>query len=278
MFIIFGWGRRTMKTLGWIPPQMCPNCHNERPWVVMRIRRWFTVFFIPVLPYESGYVAMCPICSRGFDVDRSTAFGLVQGQRRVPTGEGPTEITGPKQGVVAGGVGYPRRRGHRNLIIAAVLVAIIAVFVIIGSLQNGNGGGSGGTAANAVSGGVPTVPPVANAYKPTDTDLARLSTLVENLIRLNNSHTTLPADGKARAALAARFSSMATKIGAWRTSFAEASPSTLRLCGCAVVNARAIATELRDPSQNAFSRLEKSRVAFNKVWDRWTPDVALSGQ
>jgi len=279
MFVIFGWGRRTMRTLGWLPPQMCPNCHNEGPWVVMRIRRWFTLLFIPVLPYESGYVAMCPICSRGFDIDRSTAFGLIQGQQGVSGGGGPAQITGPRQGVVAGGVGYaPPRRGHRKLIIAAVLVAIVGLFVLIGALQNGNSGGSGGTAANAVSGGVPTVPPVADAYKPTYTDLASLRALVANLVRLANRHTILPANSEARIALAAQFSSMAAKISAWRTSFAEASPSTIRLCSYAAVNARALATELRHPSPKAFSRLGKSRVAFNKLWEQWTPDVALSGQ
>src|SRR5450759_4623672 len=84
MFFIFGWGRTTKDVLGWTPPRMCGVCHNKRPWVVARIRHWFSVFFIPLIPYDSRYVAMCPVCSHGLDLDRSGVADLVQAQSAVP--------------------------------------------------------------------------------------------------------------------------------------------------------------------------------------------------
>ena len=84
--MIFGWGRTTVHTLGWAPTRMCGHCHNEGPWLVARVRRWFTLFFIPVVPYDSRYVAMCPICSSRFEVDREWASGLIAGSRGLPEG------------------------------------------------------------------------------------------------------------------------------------------------------------------------------------------------
>ena len=65
MLIIFGWGFTTTKVLGAVFPLLCPNCHNEQFWVLKRIRRWFTLFFIPTFPYESTHALMCPICGVG---------------------------------------------------------------------------------------------------------------------------------------------------------------------------------------------------------------------
>ena len=65
MFIIFGWGFSTTRVFGAVFPMLCPNCQNERFWVLKRVRRWFTLFFIPVFPYESTHALMCPVCGVG---------------------------------------------------------------------------------------------------------------------------------------------------------------------------------------------------------------------
>jgi len=65
MFVIFGWGFTTTHVFGAVLPLLCPNCHNEQFWVLKRIRRWFTLFFIPIFPYESTHALMCPICGVG---------------------------------------------------------------------------------------------------------------------------------------------------------------------------------------------------------------------
>lgn len=35
----------------------------------MHIKVWFTLFFLPVLPYESKHYLLCEICSRGIELD-----------------------------------------------------------------------------------------------------------------------------------------------------------------------------------------------------------------
>jgi hypothetical protein len=87
MFIIFGFGRRTVRLLGFTAARLCGNCHNTSPWKVMKITRWFTLFFIPVIPYSSKYVAMCPTCSRGVELDAKAAQGLASGGGAVTDGE-----------------------------------------------------------------------------------------------------------------------------------------------------------------------------------------------
>ena len=62
MFFIFGWGRTTIKWFGRVLPLKCGNCHNVQYWDLVRKRKWFTLFFIPIIPYENNYYLICPIC------------------------------------------------------------------------------------------------------------------------------------------------------------------------------------------------------------------------
>lgn len=63
--IIFGWGKQLIKIIGPVFKHHCPNCGNEDYWILKRISTWFTLFFIPVIPYEWKYFLMCPVCERG---------------------------------------------------------------------------------------------------------------------------------------------------------------------------------------------------------------------
>lgn len=65
MFIVFGWGRRTHTDHGPTLPINCPNCHNQTYWRYKHYRTWFTLFFIPVIPYESDHYLLCDICQQG---------------------------------------------------------------------------------------------------------------------------------------------------------------------------------------------------------------------
>lgn len=63
--IIWGWGRRTVRRYGPVTYQKCPNCNNSNWFNLVGIRRWFTLFFIPIIPYSSKHLLLCPVCSRG---------------------------------------------------------------------------------------------------------------------------------------------------------------------------------------------------------------------
>lgn len=73
MFFIFGWGRTTIKQLGKVLPVKCTNCNNVQYWNLVRKRTWFTLFFIPVIPYSNQTYLICPICSSGITLNNLMA-------------------------------------------------------------------------------------------------------------------------------------------------------------------------------------------------------------
>jgi len=52
VLLIWGW-RSLLKVLG-VGEFHCPRCQADRPYQLIRPRRWFTVFFIPVIPLSWG--------------------------------------------------------------------------------------------------------------------------------------------------------------------------------------------------------------------------------
>lgn len=70
MFILFGWGHQTTKIFGVTLKNLCSNCNNEDYWVLQRTITWFTLFFIPIIPYSFKYFLYCPICERGIYLDK----------------------------------------------------------------------------------------------------------------------------------------------------------------------------------------------------------------
>jgi hypothetical protein len=64
--IIFGWGFQTIKNFGPAFRRLCDHCHNEDYWILTRIMTWFTLFFIPIFPYEVKHHLACPVCKYGF--------------------------------------------------------------------------------------------------------------------------------------------------------------------------------------------------------------------
>jgi hypothetical protein len=61
-FLIVGFGKTTVDRLGSAGNRVCPNCGNRSEWSLLRIKRWFTLFFIPVFAYKTYEVALCPVC------------------------------------------------------------------------------------------------------------------------------------------------------------------------------------------------------------------------
>jgi hypothetical protein len=47
----------------------CEHCNNDKTWTLYSRRTWFTLFFIPVIPYSSEYLLLCPICNHGVKLD-----------------------------------------------------------------------------------------------------------------------------------------------------------------------------------------------------------------
>lgn len=62
MFVIFGWGHTTNKVHGPAELHNCARCHNEQYWILQKSTEWFTLFFIPIIPYSTKHFEFCPIC------------------------------------------------------------------------------------------------------------------------------------------------------------------------------------------------------------------------
>lgn len=65
MFLIFGVGKDTKEDFGAAVPVVCPNCNNATDLHLIKIKKWFALFFLSIFPYRSDYYLMCKICSRG---------------------------------------------------------------------------------------------------------------------------------------------------------------------------------------------------------------------
>ncbi len=68
--IIWGW-RTKLHDHGATIAATCPRCHNSVVLHHVQIRKWFTLFFITVIPLGKGRrVLMCPVCRWGRDVTK----------------------------------------------------------------------------------------------------------------------------------------------------------------------------------------------------------------
>jgi Short C-terminal domain/zinc-ribbon family len=68
--VIFGFGPGKAEDLGEVAPCVCPNCHNQVFLHHVRSKKSVSLYFVPVVPYGTDEYLMCPICSRGLQIDR----------------------------------------------------------------------------------------------------------------------------------------------------------------------------------------------------------------
>ncbi|MEA5026668.1 MAG: zinc-ribbon domain-containing protein [Erysipelotrichaceae bacterium] len=80
--IIFGW-RTKNDIMGDGSVNECSHCHNTAVFHILRKTSWFTLFFIPIIPYHREYYYTCPVCEYGRKIDKVEAEGLLDGVRIV---------------------------------------------------------------------------------------------------------------------------------------------------------------------------------------------------
>lgn len=67
--MIFGWGHQKQKYLGEVFQHQCEHCNNNVEWVLHKSSVWFTLFFVPVVPYQNENLVSCPVCSYGYKIE-----------------------------------------------------------------------------------------------------------------------------------------------------------------------------------------------------------------
>lgn len=90
MFIIWGFGRRTIKKYGsaTIGNGTCSRCHNAVQYEMIKITTWFTLFFIPLIPYNCKYCLVCPICNCALELGKDEFMSMVNGGNSESVGNG----------------------------------------------------------------------------------------------------------------------------------------------------------------------------------------------
>jgi zinc-ribbon family len=77
MLLIFGMRSRSHQH-GACVAASCPRCHNEVVLIYLVVTRWFTLFFIPVIPTSKRRMLMCPICQWNREVPKASEHLAVE--------------------------------------------------------------------------------------------------------------------------------------------------------------------------------------------------------
>ena len=102
MFILFGMRSRTTSVDS--GRFHCPNEGGDRPYVRLSARRWFTLFFLPVIPLGRGDEwVRCQSCGAEYDVDALS-------HSAPPAGDQPTTDGWPADGSWPGAESSPQYR------------------------------------------------------------------------------------------------------------------------------------------------------------------------
>jgi hypothetical protein len=101
VFIIWGFGHNRTKDYGVVAEAYCERCHNNVSRNMLKVTSWFTIFFIPIIPYRTMYLLVCPICGQAEQLDKETFLDLsgqgVQYQDNPYAGKTETQVTFLKQ-------------------------------------------------------------------------------------------------------------------------------------------------------------------------------------
>lgn len=62
MFVIFSLADRKTKQLGNTGMMDCPRCGNTTAWTIRQEKTYFSLFFIPLIPYRTEFLLSCPVC------------------------------------------------------------------------------------------------------------------------------------------------------------------------------------------------------------------------
>ena len=72
-----------------MPESLCGRCNNRTARKIMKLTTWFTLFFIPIIPYRRQYLLVCPICGQAQQLTKAE-FESLAGEgidNRAPLGQ-----------------------------------------------------------------------------------------------------------------------------------------------------------------------------------------------
>ena len=81
MFFIFGWNNVKTKDYGPSLLLHCGHCDNVEIFHHVKISKWFSLFFVPIFPYESDEFIICPICSSAYPINERREEYVEKGKK-----------------------------------------------------------------------------------------------------------------------------------------------------------------------------------------------------
>lgn len=76
MLVIFGFGHKKNEERELDFAEHCNRCNNSSRWKLHKISHWFSLFFIPLIPFKNEYWKSCPICRQGVKLNYDKYFEL----------------------------------------------------------------------------------------------------------------------------------------------------------------------------------------------------------
>jgi hypothetical protein len=101
------WGFRSRNKVLGQAPYTCQQCRREGFHTIVRSRRWFTLFFIPLFPFTKTSTSRCNLCGVQTRIQNAQAEAFfVQQPQAQPVPVQPAQAQGQVQ-AGAPGTGYP---------------------------------------------------------------------------------------------------------------------------------------------------------------------------
>lgn len=88
--IIWGFGKVTKKVLGRLMVRSCSHCNTISSWELCLMRTWFTLFFIPIIPYSRKYCIVCNNCGSYIELTKEE---FLKYKVALESGENQGEVT-----------------------------------------------------------------------------------------------------------------------------------------------------------------------------------------
>ncbi len=84
MILIYGTKTRS-KIIGKPLCLKCSHCNNASFYEFVRDTRWFTLFYIPLIPFSRKYYLKCPTCSYGFHIKSGDTINSLEDFCKIAT-------------------------------------------------------------------------------------------------------------------------------------------------------------------------------------------------
>ena len=124
MYVLIGYGQRIKDDI-WMGNDICPACGQRTQFRLKRLQQRATVFYIPVMSVTQKRMLVCDRCGAGWEKNRQEYNEMVRQQEaRLERGEFDEAVVMQDYA--------PQKLKIKRKIVALVLTAILAVFMLLG--------------------------------------------------------------------------------------------------------------------------------------------------